>query len=237
MSADGPAAPPAGERAPLHEARQLVNDQAEDEGLWGKAETAMEAYIQAALRELHSAVERATGGETGPRAAGSAPLAVPPGTLQSARKRAIERMVGQGDAAEVVDAVIAAALRAAGPAPEGTSNPLDDPATRQRYEDARKRWEESGRPISEAVRESETLTEQDLALRVMAAGPAPEMGMPSLAAYKALESVADDVNAALNSHGLANWTVCPQCHIDDFVHVEGCSLAGPAGPAEPSGDA
>ena len=30
----------------------------------------------------------------------------------------------------------------------------------------------------------------------------------------------------LNSVGLANWTVCPECGVDDFCHVEGCGLAG-----------
>jgi hypothetical protein len=23
----------------------------------------------------------------------------------------------------------------------------------------------------------------------------------------------------------ANFTVCPECHVDDFVHVEGCKFA------------
>jgi hypothetical protein len=36
----------------------LVDAQAEDEGLWFFAETAAEAYLQAALRDLHEAVER-----------------------------------------------------------------------------------------------------------------------------------------------------------------------------------
>ena len=35
----------------------LVNKQAEDEGLWFGAQYASEAYLQAALRELHAAVE------------------------------------------------------------------------------------------------------------------------------------------------------------------------------------
>lgn len=26
----------------------------------------------------------------------------------------------------------------------------------------------------------------------------------------------------LNANGLAHRTVCPECHVDDFVHVEGC---------------
>lgn len=41
-------------------ARQLVNEQAEDEGLWFVAQTAPEAYLQAALRRLHAAVETET---------------------------------------------------------------------------------------------------------------------------------------------------------------------------------
>lgn len=38
-------------------ARALANAQAEDEGLWFEAETAPEAYLQAALRRMHAAVE------------------------------------------------------------------------------------------------------------------------------------------------------------------------------------
>ena len=38
---------------------RLVNEQAEDEGLWFLAPTAAEAYVQTALRKLHAAVERA----------------------------------------------------------------------------------------------------------------------------------------------------------------------------------
>jgi len=38
-------------------ARELVNDQAEDSGLWFTALTAPEAYVQRALRQLHEAVE------------------------------------------------------------------------------------------------------------------------------------------------------------------------------------
>ena len=37
--------------------RQIVDEQAEDEGLWCRAETVMEAYLQQALRRLHAAVE------------------------------------------------------------------------------------------------------------------------------------------------------------------------------------
>jgi hypothetical protein len=39
-------------------ALDLVRKQAEDDGLWFVAEYASEAYLQAALRELHAAVER-----------------------------------------------------------------------------------------------------------------------------------------------------------------------------------
>lgn len=39
--------------------RDIVNEQAEDEGLWFMATTAAEAYLQAALRRLHAAVEEA----------------------------------------------------------------------------------------------------------------------------------------------------------------------------------
>jgi len=37
--------------------RQLVDRQAEDEGLWFVAQTAPEAYLQQALRELHALIE------------------------------------------------------------------------------------------------------------------------------------------------------------------------------------
>lgn len=30
--------------------------------------------------------------------------------------------------------------------------------------------------------------------------------------------------AALNRHGLANWTVCPLCFVDDFTHTASCLL-------------
>jgi hypothetical protein len=36
---------------------QIVNEQAEDEGLWFMPQYASEAYLQAALRRLHEAVE------------------------------------------------------------------------------------------------------------------------------------------------------------------------------------
>lgn len=35
----------------------VVNKQAEDEGLWGPALTATEAYLQRALRDLHRVIE------------------------------------------------------------------------------------------------------------------------------------------------------------------------------------
>ena len=38
-------------------ARELVNAQAEDEGLWFVAETEPEVYLQQELRKLHAAVE------------------------------------------------------------------------------------------------------------------------------------------------------------------------------------
>lgn len=38
----------------------LVNEQAEDDGLWFMAETASEAYLQEGLRALHAAVEGLT---------------------------------------------------------------------------------------------------------------------------------------------------------------------------------
>ncbi len=38
-------------------ARQVVDEQAEDEGLWFVARTAPEAYLQQELRRLHAAIE------------------------------------------------------------------------------------------------------------------------------------------------------------------------------------
>ena len=42
---------------PATPARELVNEQANDDGLWFVAETAAEAYLQQELRRLHAAVE------------------------------------------------------------------------------------------------------------------------------------------------------------------------------------
>ncbi len=28
----------------------------------------------------------------------------------------------------------------------------------------------------------------------------------------------------LNEHGGCNMTVCPECHVDDFCHIEGCPI-------------
>ena len=42
----------------MGEAYELVQQQAEDEGLWFRAEYASEDYLQRALRELHDSVER-----------------------------------------------------------------------------------------------------------------------------------------------------------------------------------
>jgi hypothetical protein len=50
-------APDSGERPGL---RALVDEQAEDEGLWFIAQTAPEAYLQQELRRLHAAIETAT---------------------------------------------------------------------------------------------------------------------------------------------------------------------------------
>ena len=33
-----------------------------------------------------------------------------------------------------------------------------------------------------------------------------------------------DVARVLNANGRANWTVCPECRVDDFTHVEGCTM-------------
>ena len=41
----------------MNDIQKLVNEQAEDEGLWFEAETAPEAYLQQELRRLHYAIE------------------------------------------------------------------------------------------------------------------------------------------------------------------------------------
>jgi len=42
----------------MNEILKLVNNQAEDEGLWFEAKTAPEAYLQHHLRLLHATIER-----------------------------------------------------------------------------------------------------------------------------------------------------------------------------------
>lgn len=39
------------------------------------------------------------------------------------------------------------------------------------------------------------------------------------------ESSNDALLKWLNRNGFCNLTVCPECHVDDFVHVEGCGIA------------
>ena len=34
----------------------------------------------------------------------------------------------------------------------------------------------------------------------------------------------DELTGVLNRNGCANWTVCPECRVDDFSHIEGCSM-------------
>lgn len=43
----------------MDELMELINEQANDEGLWFVAGTATEEYLMRALRVLHDAVERA----------------------------------------------------------------------------------------------------------------------------------------------------------------------------------
>lgn len=38
------------------------------------------------------------------------------------------------------------------------------------------------------------------------------------------DSNGSDVVNWLNRNGFCNLTVCPECHVDDFVHVENCVL-------------
>ena len=50
----------------LKEIRELVDEQAEDEGLWGiyplGQQPIVEAYLQQELRRLHTMIEKATNG-------------------------------------------------------------------------------------------------------------------------------------------------------------------------------
>jgi|SRR3990172_463533 len=59
IRAAAPPAPPAGRKELSRRLTALVEQQANDEGLWFVAQTAPEAYLQAALRKLHAAVESA----------------------------------------------------------------------------------------------------------------------------------------------------------------------------------
>lgn len=34
----------------------------------------------------------------------------------------------------------------------------------------------------------------------------------------------DTLRHTLNKEGFCNWTVCPVCGVDEFVHSSGCSL-------------
>lgn len=34
-----------------------------------------------------------------------------------------------------------------------------------------------------------------------------------------------EVSRFLNKNGYPNLTCCPNCHVDDFVHVEGCKFS------------
>ena len=44
----------------LKDIRKLVDEQAEDEGLWFDTETTSEAYLQTHLRRLHALIEHYT---------------------------------------------------------------------------------------------------------------------------------------------------------------------------------
>ena len=54
---DGNVVPLDAESDPWAEVIALVDEQAEDEGLWFQAETMPEAYLQQELRRLHAAIE------------------------------------------------------------------------------------------------------------------------------------------------------------------------------------
>ena len=44
----------------MNDIQKLVNEQAEDEGLWFETKTAPEEYLQQELRRLHYAIENST---------------------------------------------------------------------------------------------------------------------------------------------------------------------------------
>ena len=48
------------EMTALKDIRKLVDEQAEDEGLWFDTETTSEAYLQTHLRRLHALIEHYT---------------------------------------------------------------------------------------------------------------------------------------------------------------------------------
>lgn len=55
---------------------------------------------------------------------------------------------------------------------------------------------------------------------------APEFGRIYFAlALADATTEGDGIGNWLNRNGFCNLTVCPTCHTDDFVHVEGCSMA------------
>jgi hypothetical protein len=56
---DPPMTAPSPSRTVTADLRHLVDEQAEDEGLWFIARTAPEAYLQQELRRLHAAIEAA----------------------------------------------------------------------------------------------------------------------------------------------------------------------------------
>jgi hypothetical protein len=47
----------------------------------------------------------------------------------------------------------------------------------------------------------------------------------ALATSEAEKSQGPFVAGWLNSNGFCNLTCCPECHVDDFTHVEGCETA------------
>lgn len=40
-----------------------------------------------------------------------------------------------------------------------------------------------------------------------------------------IQEADDSIPNWLNANGFCNLTCCPECHVDDFVHVERCSIA------------
>lgn len=85
---------------------------------------------------------------------------------------------------------------------------------------------------SELICETRAGTPEELAhivkcVNAFPPNPSAEIPREVYRFLQATDLISDGYMAkVLNDHGLCNWTVCPLCKVDDFVHVEGCELGG-----------